>query len=72
MTDARGDLIDMCLDPWITYERADYEEAIDAYAHELAAKVRSQQKEGHNRITCVPCFVYGEAARLIDPESEAT
>lgn len=43
---------------------------LDAYAHELAEKIRKGQKEGHDQTTCVPCFVYGEAADLIDPEKE--
>ena len=48
---------------------ADYR---DAHARELAERVRNQRHEGHDQIKCVPCFIYGHAADLIDPHKDAT
>lgn len=50
--------------------RAVAQGVLDKHAHDLAEKIRGLQKQDHDHIDCVPCFVYGEAADLIDPEKE--
>ncbi|MFE0101185.1 hypothetical protein [Streptomyces sp. NPDC059009] len=60
LTDALGTLPQPLRDVLVT-------EIYDAIAHELAEKIRGAQHEHHDHIRCVPCFVYGEAADLIDP-----
>lgn len=64
------------IDPWCDPEtgffiddwQAHLSGLLDAYAHELAERLRDQRHEGHDQIKCVPCFIYGEAGDLIDPE----
>lgn len=53
---------------FISDERANA--LIDAFAHELAEKVRARRHQHHDHIECVPCFMYGECADLIDPMKE--
>jgi hypothetical protein len=35
---------------------------------EAAEEIRRQCHEGHDQIKCVPCFVHGYDADLIDPD----
>jgi len=55
---------------WDNYTAAEKNAFIDAYAHELAERVRDQRHDGHDQIKCVPCFIYGHAADLIDPTKD--
>lgn len=47
---------------------------IDAFQaqvlREAAEKLRKQRDDGHDETKCVPCFMYGHAADLIDPDKE--
>lgn len=43
-------------------------EIMRLHAHELAEKIRKQRHESHDHVSCLPCFIYGEAASLISPE----
>lgn len=51
------------------------ERLIDAFRDEVlreaAEKLRKQQHAGHDQIKCVPCFIYGHAADLVDPDKDA-
>lgn len=52
---------------WDNYTQAQKNEFIDAFARELAGQLRDQRHDGHDQIKCVPCFIYGHAAELIEP-----
>lgn len=51
----------------VTYDEV--REAMDAYAHELAEKIRQRAKHDVLK-NCVPCAVHRSDADLIDPEVE--
>lgn len=55
---------------WDNYTVAQKNKFIDAFAHELAERLRDQRHDGHDQIKCVPCFVYGHAAELIEPQKD--
>lgn len=42
----------------------------DEVLREAAEKLRKQRDDGHDETKCVPCFMYGHAADLIDPDKE--
>lgn len=43
----------------------------DEVLREAAEKLRKQRHDRHDQIKCVPCFMYGHVADLIDPDKES-
>lgn len=42
----------------------------DEVLRKAAEKLRKQRDDGHDETKCVPWFMYGHAADLIDPDKE--
>lgn len=65
---ARDELIAGLVEHACCFAEEDAKRMVDAFARELAGQLRDQRHDGHDQIKCVPCFIYGHAAELIDPQ----